>query len=113
MKLNNEDRWQLLVALAVTYDKSEKWVAALEYYERFLRALTPQLSESDQKLRDRYELAVQTRHDLQARLSKTHSRISLDSEPQGASVWIDGSPAGVDQDAKTPFVENTHALASA
>jgi len=104
IKLNNEDRWQLLVALAVTYDKAEEWVSALEYYERFLRALTPQLAESDQKWRDRYELAVQTRHDLQARLSKTHTRVSLDSEPQGAMVWIDGTAAGVDKDARTPFV---------
>ena len=40
-RLNNEDRWQPLVALAVTYDKSDQWVAALEYYEAFLRALTP------------------------------------------------------------------------
>ena len=104
IKLNNENKWQLLVALAVTFDKWEKWVPALEYYERFLRALTPHLSDTDEKWRGRYELAVQTRHDLQARLSATHSRISLDSEPQGATVWINGKKAGFNQNAVTPFV---------
>jgi len=104
IKLNNENKWQLLVALAVTFDKWEKWVPALEYYERFLRALTPHLSDTDEKWRGRYELAVQTRHDLQARLSNTHSRISLDSEPQGATIWINGEKAGFNQNAVTPFV---------
>ena len=103
-RLNNEDRWQLLVALAVTYDKSDQWVAALEYYEAFLRALTPMLTETDQKWRGRYELAVQTRHDIQARLSGKLGRITLDSEPKGAEVWINGERAGVTGNATTPFV---------
>lgn len=104
LRLNNEDRWQVIVAIAVTHDKAGNLVAALEYYERFLRALTPLLPEAEQKWRDRYELAVQTRHDIQARLSKTHARISLDSDPSGAVILIDGKPAGVDRDAITPFV---------
>ena len=102
--MNNEDRWQLLVALAVTYDKSNQWVAALEYYEAFLRALTPMLTETDQKWRGRYELAVQTRHDIQARLSRKVGRITLDSEPKGAEVWINGKRAGVAANATTPYV---------
>ncbi len=103
-RLNNEDRCQLLVALAVTYDKSDQWVAALEYYEAFLRALTPMLTETDQKWRGRYELAVQTRHDIQARLSRKVGRITLDSEPKGAEVWINGKRAGVAANATTPYV---------
>ena len=80
-----------LGALAVTYDKSNQWVAALEYYEAFLRALTPMLTETDQKWRGRYELAVQTRHDIQARLSERLVESPLTANPKGQKFGSTGN----------------------
>ncbi len=104
LRANTEELWQVLIALAVTHDEQGDIVPALEYYERFLRALTPVLPEAETKWRTRYELAVQTRHDLQAQLSKSHVRISIDSEPVGALIFINGEAAGMDGDARTPHV---------
>lgn len=95
--------WQILVAVALTYEKMVRPVEALAYYERFIARVSPHEQVANAKWRQRAELARESAAELRSALQGSHVHVIIDSRPHGAPVFLNGVPAGPDADAKTPF----------
>ena len=99
-----ELEWTYRLAVAVTYDQMGKPVAALEATRRFVMALDAVGAMLTETWRGRREGMRERALDLEARILETFGALDVHSEPGGARIHIDGAPAGVDGDLRTPFV---------
>lgn len=94
--------WQMLLAVALTYQKLDQPANAAEMFERFLEVTEEHDDLMTQKWRTRRELVRGDLTKLEEVLSKTHAMVMVKSTPPGAAVSVDGARAGVDGDAVTP-----------
>jgi hypothetical protein len=102
-----EDReleWTYRLAVAVAYDQLGKPVAALEATRRFVLTLDVAEGALTETWRTRREGMRNRARDLEGRILETFGALSIESEPSGARIYIDGVPAGVDGDLRAPFV---------
>ena len=102
---NDEGRkWQLLLAIALTYKVKGEPGFAIEYYRLFLSATQDYLNDDllEDKWKKRRELAVADIKELK-RPTETRGFIPLLTKPAGAEVLVNGERAGADQDALTPY----------
>lgn len=95
------ETWKMLLAVAVTYKRSEAPQHAIEYFRRFVDRSSSHVALTE-KWKARRAGAQATIAELEAELLKTHGILSVASDPAGASVFIDGVRAGADGDAKAP-----------
>lgn len=95
-------RWQLMLAVALTYEKMEKPVFALEYYRRFLNVSSSHAAAMGPKWKQRRRVAEDTVRLLEAAIFDDHGLVSIQSTPTGARLTVDGAPAGADG-AISPF----------
>ncbi len=95
--------WQILVAVALTYEKMVRPVEALAYYDRFIARVSPHEEVADKKWKKRVELARESAAELRSALKGSHVHVIIDSRPHGAPVFLNDQPAGPDKDARTPF----------
>ena len=100
---DREGSWQILVAVALTYEKMGEAVHAAEYYGRFIARIQPSVDSLEEKWERRHALASETLEELQAFLSSTRVYVRIESTPAGAEVIIDGVRSGADMNARTPF----------
>ena len=63
---DEEGTWQILVAVALTYEKMGEPVHAAQYYARFLARIEPQKESLNSKWKQRYRLAHETLAELEA-----------------------------------------------
>ena len=103
VKGHEEDTLQLILAVALTYEKMGAWPQAAEFYERFARRIEGRVAELGDKWQKRLKTVQSTLTTLNRRLIKTHGRLHVDSTPDEASLVVDGQPAGVGKEALTPF----------
>ncbi len=94
--------WQMLLAVALTYQKLEQPAFAAEMFRRFLAVTEEHSALMTQKWKTRRELVLEDLTDLERKLSKTHVVVMVTSKPAGAAIAVDGAAAGADGDAITP-----------
>jgi len=94
--------WQMLLAVALTYQKLDQPAHAAEMFRRFLEVTEAHGDLMTQKWRTRRELVRKDLTELEQALSTTHAVVMVKSTPPGAKVSVDGARAGVDGDALTP-----------
>ena len=95
--------WQMLLAVAVTYQKMDKPAFAIEYYKRFLKRSEDYREVLTGKWSNRRANAAQDIEALEMKTKATHGFVTLVSTPSGAAVFLDGVQAGADRDATTTF----------
>lgn len=94
--------WQLLLAVALTYQDLDRLVAAHEYFKRFLTVTEKHRDLMPRKWLKRRELVKGDLDQLEAQLDKTHALVMVRSTPSGAALSLDGERAGADGDATAP-----------
>jgi hypothetical protein len=94
--------WQMLLAVALTYQKLDEPANASEMFRRFLEVTEAHDDLMTQKWRTRRELVRKDLTKLEQVLTKPHAVVMVKSTPPGAEVSVDGARAGVDGDAVTP-----------
>ena len=101
---DRELEWTYRLAVAVAYDQLGKPVAALEATRRFVLTLDVAEGALTETWRARREGMRERARALEGRILETFGALALESEPDGARIFIDDAPAGVDGDLTTPFV---------
>ena len=102
-------RWQLVLAIGLTYEEGGQPHHAVEYYQRFLNQSEEHrdaLSPKWHKRRQRVQGDI-TR--LEKAMATSFGYLTVASEPTGVQVFIDGRRAGADEDAVTPVGVYLHA----
>jgi hypothetical protein len=96
--------WQMQLGVARSYEKLDDALDALDYYHRFLDSFLDREGPLD-SVWEKRRLMVQDQvvPGLEAGVLATRGLYTVQSTPPGAQVSIDGSRAGADQDAVTPF----------
>ena len=94
--------WQMLLAVALTYQELKQPANAAEMFRRFLEVTRSHDDLMTEKWRTRREVVRQELTALEQTLSETHAVVMVKSTPPGAGITVDGEPAGVDGDALTP-----------
>jgi hypothetical protein len=97
-------KWQLLLAIALTYKVKGEPGYAIEYYRLFLSATQDYLADDllEDKWKKRRELAEADIKELK-RPTETRGFVPLLTKPPGAEVFINGERAGADGNATTPY----------
>ena len=95
-------RWQLVLAIGLTYEEGGHPHHAVEYYQRFLNQSEQHRDALSPKWNKRRTLVQGNISRLEKRMSTTFGYVTVASEPTGVQVYIDGRRAGADQDAITP-----------
>ena len=95
--------WQMLLAVAVTYQKMDRPAFAIEYYTRFLKRSDDYRDALTGKWSNRRANAAEDIEALETKTKATHGFVTVVSEPSGAAVLLDGAQAGADGDAITTF----------
>ncbi len=106
LKLASADEratWQMLLAIAVTYQRMDVPEFAIEYYRRFLKRSDEYRDALTVKWSNRRAMAVTDIEALETKTKTTHGYVSVVSNPPGAAIFIDDVQAGADQDAVTTF----------
>ena len=98
------ESWRMLLAIAVTYDQMGQLGHSAEFHRKFLmraqkhaELLTPAWSK-------RVERAKGDVERIMKKASSTHGFLSVVSQPPGATLVVDGRPAGAMGDGVTPFL---------
>jgi len=95
--------WQMLLAIAVTYQRMDKPGFAVEYYQRFLKRSDEYQDALTVKWSKRREMAETDIAALETRTKATHGFVTVVSEPPGAAIFLGDVQAGADRDARTTF----------
>jgi hypothetical protein len=95
--------WQLLIAISLTYKDMGQPGYTLEYHRRFLAETKDHIEVMPPKWKKRRAWVEQDIEALQTETGKSHGYLSVTSAPRGATVLINGEPAGADGDATTPY----------
>lgn len=104
LKLADADErgtWQMLLAIAVTYQRMDKPGFAVEYYQRFLKRSDEYRDALTVKWSKRRAMAETDIVTLEAKTKTTHGFVTVVSEPPGAAIFLGDVQAGADQDART------------
>jgi hypothetical protein len=101
-----DDRWtwRLLLAVALTYKVKEEPQHAIEYFRRFLARTEAHRSSMRIKWQKRRQITERELVTLETEVEGTHGFVPVESTPTGAEISVDGSRAGADGDATTPFM---------
>jgi tetratricopeptide (TPR) repeat protein len=95
-------RWQLVLAIGLTYEEGGQPHHAIEYYQRFLNQSEEHRDALSPKWNKRRGLVQGNITRLEKRMATTFGYVTVASEPTGVQVFVDGRRAGADQDAVTP-----------
>jgi hypothetical protein len=95
--------WPLLLAVALAYKQSDAPGHAIEYFRRFLALTDAHQGSLTLKWKQRRDRVSAVLLELEKKLEQTHGFISVTSIPAGAAIVVDGTRAGADRDAVTPF----------
>lgn len=95
--------WQMLLAVAVTYQRMDEPAFAIEYYKRFLKRSDDYRDALTGKWSKRRANAAEDIEALETKTKATHGFVTVVSEPRGASVFLGDTQAGADRDATTTF----------
>lgn len=95
--------WQMQLAVALAYERMRRTAAAIEHYGAFMAASKPHELALSAKWQRRREYVAATLQRLRGEVMATRGQISVASAPPGAAVFLDGSRAGAEGDAVTPF----------
>jgi hypothetical protein len=101
---DNRWTWRLLLAVALAYKVKEEPQHAIEYFRRFLARTESHRSSMRMKWQKRREIAERDLVTLETQVEGTHGFVSVESTPPGAQISVDGTRAGADGDAMTPFM---------
>ncbi|MGB0591972.1 MAG: PEGA domain-containing protein [Myxococcota bacterium] len=94
--------WQMLLAVALTYQELEQPSNSAQMFRRFLEVTEAHGELMTEKWRTRREVVRKQLTLLEQELSKSHAVVMITSTPPGAAVSVDGARAGIDGDAVTP-----------
>ena len=94
--------WQMMLAVALTYNELKRPAYAAETFRRFLEVTESHADLMTEKWRTRREVVRKELTALEQTLSETHAVVLVKSTPAGAQISLDGARAGVDGDAVTP-----------
>ena len=95
-------RWQLVLAIGLTYEEGGMPHHAVEYYQRFLNQSEQHRDALSPKWNKRRTLVQGNISRLEKRMAATFGYVTVASEPTGVQVHINGQRAGADADAVTP-----------
>jgi tetratricopeptide (TPR) repeat protein len=95
-------RWQLVLAIGLTYEEGSQPHHAIEYYQRFLNQSEEHRDALSPKWNKRRGLVQGNITRLEKRMATTFGYVTVASEPTGVQVFVDGKRAGADGDAVTP-----------
>jgi len=95
-------RWQLILALGLSFDRAGEPAHAIESYQRFLDQTKAHGDILSPKWRNRRELVAQDIKKLEGRIAATHGYVTVLSEPAGAAISLGDVRAGATQDLKSP-----------
>ena len=95
--------WRLLLAVALAYQTKGEPEHAIEYYRRFLAQTDEHQATMTQKWKRRRAITGEQLVALEQEIEKTHGFVSVTTQPPGAEITVDGTRAGADRDAVTPF----------
>jgi hypothetical protein len=95
--------WRLLLAVALAYQDKGEPEHAIEYYRRFLVQTDEHQATMTQKWKRRRAITGEQLVTLEQEIEKTHGFVSVTTQPPGAEITVDGTRAGADRDAVTPF----------
>lgn len=95
--------WRLLLAVALAYQTKGEPEHAIEYYRRFLVQTDEHQATMTQKWKRRRAITGEQLVALEQEIEKTHGFVSVTTQPPGAEIIVDGTRAGADRDAVTPF----------
>ncbi|MDP6943338.1 MAG: PEGA domain-containing protein [Myxococcota bacterium] len=96
--------WQMLLAIAFTYKERSEPHHAFEYYRRFLKATEGHRETMRGKWIKRLEIANRDLAEVERLCEATHGFVSINTEPAGAKLIVDGQQGGADGDALSPFL---------
>ena len=94
--------WQMLLAVALTYQELGQPVNSAQMFRRFLEVTEAHSDLMTEKWRTRREVVRKQLTLLEQELSESHAVVMITSTPPGAAISVDGARAGVDGDAVTP-----------
>ena len=94
--------WQMLLAVALTYQELKNPAYSAEMYRRFLDVTETHSDLMTEKWRKRREVVRKQLTLLEQELATSHAVVMVKSTPSGAAVSVNGERAGVDGDAVTP-----------
>ena len=101
--LDDVTRWGFLIGAGLAAQKLGRAEEALEHLERFLAEHHERGAKAGPEWQKRRE-GVQRQADLlEQGLLSDKGRVTFDSSPAGATVTLDGEPAGTRGPATTPF----------
>ena len=89
--------WQMLLAVAVTYQRMDQPAFAIEYYKRFLKRSDDYRDALTGKWSNRRSNAAQDIEALETKTKATHGFVTVVSQPSGAAVFLDEAQAGADR----------------
>ena len=95
--------WKGMIGVAFAFRGLEQPGYALQYYRRFLDASALHMKMLPPKWRARREAVEAEVGELENQALETHALVSVTSTPEGATLMIDGAPAGADGKATTPY----------
>ena len=99
---HEQNTWQMMLAVALTYEQMDQLDHAIEYYNRFL-AQAGDGSALDAKWRKRRSVAKNTVEQLESRVLQVRGQVTVVTEPSGGRVTINGAAVGADGTGITPF----------
>ena len=94
--------WQMLLAVALTYQELEQPAYSAQMFRRFLEVTEAHSDLMTEKWRKRREVVRGQLTLLEQKLSESHAVVMVTSTPLGAKVSVNGEQAGVDGDLVTP-----------
>jgi len=94
--------WQMLLAVALTYQELEQPAYSAQMFRRFLEVTEAHSDLMTEKWRKRRKVVREQLTLLEQKLSESHAVVMVTSTPPGAKVSVDGEAAGIDGDAVTP-----------
>jgi hypothetical protein len=94
--------WQMLLAVALTYQALEQPANSAQMFRRFLEVTEAHGELMTEKWRKRREVVRKQLTLLEQELSESHAVVMITSTPPSAAISVDGARAGVDGDAVTP-----------
>ena len=95
--------WQMMLGIAVTYQRMDRPAFAIEYYKRFLKRSDAYQDALTVKWSNRRAMAERDIGALETTTKTTHGFVTVVSEPPGAAIFLGDDQAGADKDATTTF----------
>jgi tetratricopeptide (TPR) repeat protein len=95
-------RWQLILALGLSYDRAGEPAYAIESYQRFLDQTKAHGDVLSPKWRSRREMVSGDIKGLEGRVATTHGYVTVVTDPPSAAIFVGDRRAGANEDATSP-----------